>query len=94
MSRSLRHQHGIALDLGNLAAVYTEMGRLEDAYEMLVEALQIARELGDRHGEGMNLSNIGHVCAELKSFQDAGPVLRDGAGRSATSAERPAASCR
>lgn len=60
-----------AANLDNLAAVYWELGRLDDAAEHSVRALDILRQTGSRFAEAVDLTNLGEVRHAQGRLDDA-----------------------
>jgi tetratricopeptide (TPR) repeat protein len=54
---------GLANNLSNLAAVYFDLGRLDEAIAHFGEALDPNRRSGSRHGQALALTGLG--CARL-----------------------------
>jgi tetratricopeptide (TPR) repeat protein len=57
--------------VGNLAGIYAEMGRLEDARRSYERAIRILREAGDKVHEGIFLSQLGAVQAMAGGIEEA-----------------------
>jgi len=61
--RQLGNRRSEALQLGNIAAIYLETGRLEDAHTQYRRALEHAREQGHRPFEAMRLAFLATIDA-------------------------------
>lgn len=59
--------------LGNLNLI---KGQVEQAKEMLPQALSLFRELGDQRGEGKVLGDLGTACRNRGEFQEAEDLYR------------------
>ena len=62
---------GEGTTLNNIAVVYDNQGRYQEALETYEQALAILREVGDRAGEGTTLNNIAHVYDRQGRYQEA-----------------------
>ncbi|MDM8547043.1 tetratricopeptide repeat protein [Candidatus Venteria ishoeyi] len=58
LARQLKNRQAISAFIGNLGAVYDDLGQYAKALEYYEQALAIHREIGDRAGEGGDLNNI------------------------------------
>jgi DNA-binding SARP family transcriptional activator/predicted negative regulator of RcsB-dependent stress response len=69
--REIGDRRGEAQAANNLADVYTRLGRLDEALELLRRGLERNRQVGFRYGEGIALVNLGDVLLGLKRADDA-----------------------
>ncbi|MGW8350886.1 tetratricopeptide repeat protein [Streptomyces wedmorensis] len=72
------HRQGKALD--NLGNCLREAGRLEEAVDVHIRALNMHRATGDRHGEAMVQNNLGADAAGLRLFEQAVDLYVGAAG--------------
>ncbi len=59
------------LELGNLAGLHYEQGRMQEARALYEEALAIARAVGDRSGEGVVLGDLAGLHHDQGRLEDA-----------------------
>lgn len=64
LARAAKDQRGIAIGLGNMAAVNYYQNKLDDALRDWEESQKIFAELGDTMSESLGASNIGAVALE------------------------------
>lgn len=57
--------------LTSLAAAYRDLGRLDEARDLLEESLAIQRETGDQHGEAHSLIHLGRTLAAQRRLDKA-----------------------
>ncbi|MFD4588953.1 tetratricopeptide repeat protein [Streptomyces sp. NPDC058434] len=56
---------------GNVAGVWHEMGRSQEAAHLYARAAELFRELGDDHGRAVALTNRATVLSHLREFDEA-----------------------
>ena len=69
--QDLGDQAGEAQTSNNLANVYNELGRPQEALEPLRRSLSLQRQAGNRYGEGIALHNLGEAYIDLGRFDEA-----------------------
>ena len=62
---------GISAAIGNLGAVYHNLGQYHKAIGFYEKALAIKREVGDKKGVGINLGNIGFAYSNIGQYRKA-----------------------
>jgi DNA-binding SARP family transcriptional activator len=74
--REIGDRHGEAQAVTNLADVYSRLGRLDEARDLLIRGLDLHRELGLRYGEGVSLVNLADVLLSQNRADDAIDYLK------------------
>jgi tetratricopeptide (TPR) repeat protein/transcriptional regulator with XRE-family HTH domain len=68
--RAADQLHDEARALGDLAVVYSRLGRQHEAIEVNNRALDIMREIGDRYLEAIALENLGLIYQRLERYPE------------------------
>ncbi|CAH3154166.1 unnamed protein product [Pocillopora meandrina] len=71
ISKEIEDKSGEGTAYGNMGTVYQNLGKFEDAIELLKKHLKIAKLVGDRHGEASAYSNLGNALYSLGDLRRA-----------------------
>jgi serine phosphatase RsbU (regulator of sigma subunit) len=65
------NERSVAINLGNIGNIYTDLGNYPLALESMKKALEISRKIGDKEGIASNTGSIGNIYTLQKNYEQA-----------------------
>jgi tetratricopeptide (TPR) repeat protein len=69
--REMGNERSVAINLGNIGNIYTDLGNYPLALESMKKALEISRKIGDKEGIASNTGSIGNIYTLQKNYEQA-----------------------